>query len=685
MPYLLGNTLVVQKEELIPDWWNCYASLKTTLWRYKEKPYGIKRAQLGGNGRKLLIDFDTLPKEIQDALGDPRKPDHVLVPFFRFDDEATRYYTEFERPNFGHLQPKERDRYILNASVFKALIKLEEARIHERLTKGGSLRATRDVRSVSQSILDDSISFNDYLYQEYKERHNLPSHPRRFRKKFKEFKEESYYCLIKDPEGKSMKNAAKVDDEVISLLNNLFSGQSFKPTAADVIRQYNGFLDGYVQLINNASGEVYDPKSFNKIGDTTVKEYLRSWENKIGTHSKRSGDRQKLMTRMQPYASLEPPVFSGSLISIDDRQPPFKYEGNKRVWFYLAIDVASKAITCWVYGKTKEELILNFYRQLVRNYHEWGFNLPAELECESSLNSSYRNTLLQNGAMFQDVRMFANKARSKMVEREFRELRYSLEKKREGWVARPNPKSEANEAGPGKDILIPYERIIHESLTDIITVNNSPHHVDKTMSKWDYFTQNQNPDLNPTNYKYIMYHIGIPQPTSCNVGLTKLQYKEWVLGNNEEICTGEKLIGLMKKLEGKSFMAYYLDDNEGEVFKAMVYDDEGRYICELLPKPIPARTKIEETEAQKEAREIWSRYETTVVAFMKTQRAALDNITVIDNTPRTISNSFTIPGIHPFEKSEEEAIDLGYAEEEDLPEYIPNENPEITWNKHLKI
>ena len=124
------------------------------------------------------------------------------------------------------------------------------------------------------------------------------------------------------------------------------------------------------------------------------------------------GNRQVLIGDTIPYHSLlHLPAYY-----IDDRQPPFEYAKGKRMWFYNGIDLGSEAFTTWVYGKTKEGIIMEFYRQMVRNYEEWGFKLPYELECESSLNSSFADTFLREGYMFEAVRIEANNARGKCIE-----------------------------------------------------------------------------------------------------------------------------------------------------------------------------------------------------------------------------------------------------------------------------
>ena len=98
MPYIFLNKIVaVELEELVPRFWNSLSSLQQELHRYKEKPFGIKRLQPGGNGRKLLIDFDSLTAVIQDTLGDPRKADHPLQPFFEWDAVAPVFYSKFKR------------------------------------------------------------------------------------------------------------------------------------------------------------------------------------------------------------------------------------------------------------------------------------------------------------------------------------------------------------------------------------------------------------------------------------------------------------------------------------------------------------------------------------------------------------------------------------------------------------
>ena len=434
--------------------------------------------------------------------------------------------------------------------------------------------------------------------------HNLPSHPTRFKEALNKFENVfkyndklyhyNYLSVIKDVEGNRKNNSLKVDEKVLMILNGLFATQSYKPTATEIYRNYSAFLSGYAEVYNEDTGEIYKPNEFPNISESTVKLYISKWENAVATHKKRSGDRQNFINKYIPHHQLERPKFSGSIISIDDRNPPFKDLTGKRVWFYNGIDLASECFTVFVYGKTKEGIIIEFYRQMLRNYTEWGLNIPYELEAESSLNSSFTNTFLQNGYMFENVRIESNNARGKRIERYYKSLRYDVEKKREGWLARPNARLEANQVSQNKITAIPYDEIIENCIEDIYEWNNSPHSKDPSKTRWEYLLEMQNPELKPTNWKAILPYLGYKTPTSCNTGYINLQGKKRAIGLDNQICLGSSLINIMKIIEGKDIDVYWLDDNSGSVMKALAYY-QGRFICEVQEMPKYNRAILERT------------------------------------------------------------------------------------------
>ena len=650
MPHLWNHTnkVAVEVSELVPEFWSSQNVLSMEISRNRDQIYGVKALQRGCRGRKLLIDFDTLPSHVKEALGDPRKVEHNLLYFYKTESEAVDFYTNFRRPDGMHLNPDEIQRYITNASVLISIIQLRARHTMERIKTGLSLKGTNTF------LTSESNSFNEYLEKKGLPVHNLPTHPTRFKEALEAFEIEFTYDgrkwpynfqgIIKDVEGKRKQNALIVDDRTEMILTGLFATQKHKPTAFEIHRSYEAFLAGYAQVYNEETGEMYDPKEFPKLSESTVRNYLTKWENKAATYKARSGDRQKYMTQFKPYHQLARPQFAGSLISIDDRNPPFKDLDGNRVWFYNGIDLASEVFTTFVHGKTKEGIITEFYRQMVRNYTEWGVNLPDGLEAEAALNSSFTETFLKEGYMFQNVRIEANNARGKRIERYFRTLRYEVEKQRDGWLARPHAKSESNQLGAEKVPQLPYENIVAGCIQDLFDWNNSPHSQDPSKTRWEYFLENQHPDLKPTNWKAILPYLGFRQPSSCNTGFVQLQGKARALAMNGEICTGENLIHIMKQIEGKDVEIFWLDDNQGNVLKALAYY-EGRFICELMEMPVYNRAIIERTPEQAAARALQSAYENTVTSFIRQQEKQLASINIIKQSKPAPKNGFFIPGM----------------------------------------
>ncbi|MCC2590324.1 hypothetical protein [Chryseobacterium sp. MFBS3-17] len=686
MPHLWNNSekVAVEVSELVPDFYSSQAFLSKEISRNRENPYGIKSLQRGCRGRRLLIDFDTLPKNIQDALGDPRHVEHVLLYWYKTEAVAVDFYTNFLRPDGMHLNADEIQRYVTNASVLMAVLQLRKKHVEERI------RAGLKLTGLNKFLSDECNSFNEILQKKFGVQHNLPGHHVRFKNDALDPFEQSlnyegtdwpfnFMAIIKDIEGKRKKNALIVDDRTEAILTGLFKTQAHKPTVLEIHRSYEAFLAGYIQVYNEDSGEVYEPKEFPKLSESTVRNWLTKWENMAATYKARSGDRQKYMTKFKPYHQLERPKFAGSLISIDDRNPPFKDLDGNRIWFYNGIDLASEVFTTFVYGKTKEGIILEFYRQMVRNYTEWGISLPDGLEAESALNSSFSDTFLQEGHMFQNVRIEANNARGKRIERYFRTLRYEVEKQREGWLARPHAKSESNQMGAQKVPQLPYEDIVAGCIQDLFDWNNSPHSKDPSKTRWEYFLENQHPELRPTNWKSILPHLGYRQPSSCNAGYVNLQGKARALAINGEIATGETLIHVMKQIEGKEVEIFWLDDNRGGVLKALAYY-EGRFVCELMEMPVYNRAIIERTPEQEEARELQSTYENTVTSFIRRQEKQLANINIISQPKPAPKNGFYIPGmsLNRFTPDTDEAEIIEQPDEdEDFAPVAPN----VSWQQ----
>lgn len=581
----------------------------------------------------MLVWFNTLPTHWQELLVNVWGEAQKLIQQTLFeqnyvrDMEAFSFFSFYKFEDQTSLDRAKVDEYTINASVLNTIGKVYDMRRKLRKELRGGVK---DIWSI---ITTESNRFKETV------EHTLPENERRLREKFNAYKKNGYTELIH--KGHRQTNALKVDDLHMELLNNMFSGLDHKPTYAEVAQTYKGFLSGYVEVINESTGEIYDPKDFKSLSVATVWNHLSKWENKIGNYLSRSGDRQRYMALFKPYHKLLQPQFAGSIISIDDRQPVFEYEKGKRMWFYNGIDLGSEAFTCWVYGTEKAGIIMEFYRQMVRNYAMWGLSLPAELEGELNLNASFKDTFLQEGNMFQYVRIEANNARGKRIEQYYRPLRYNYEKKREGWLARPFALSESNQARTDKKTIIPYDEIVKGCLNDIQIWNNTEHSKIKGMSRWDVFLAMQNPKLRPINYHGILPYLGFKETSSVNAGIIRFRNDKFLLGMDGVICTGDTLIKMMQQVEGKNIDIYYLDDNYGSVLKAHIYIDD-RFVCEAVPQPGYNRARIEQTKEDLINRELMSKYVNTIESFGRRKKSGLNKLTVIDNRPVTIGNSFKI-------------------------------------------
>ncbi|GAB6123054.1 hypothetical protein [Dysgonomonas termitidis] len=610
----------------------------------------VIKLRINAPNSPMLVQLDTLPQKWQEAVavmwGNPPRlvQQSLFEKHFVRDMAAFDFYSWTFRFDDGTGLDKDKiDEYTLNASVLNTAGRIYDMRYKLRKELRG------EVRDIWGIITTEINRFKT------ESGHTLPENEQYLRRVYNKYKTGSYKAIIS---GKHKNiNARKVFDHTEQLLNNLFAGVEQKPTAAEVAGQYDGFLSGYVEVINNETGELYNPKEYKQISESTIRTYLTKWENEIGTHKKRSGDRQKYMQRFKPYHSLNQPGFAGSIISIDDRQPVFKYAENKRMWFYNGIDLGSEAFTCWVYGKEKAGIISEFYRQMVRNYAQWGLNLPAELEGELNLNASFKDTFLKEGNMFQYVRIEANNARGKRIEAYYRPLRYKYEKRRAGWLARPFALSEANQAGPGAEKIIPYDEIVEGCLRDIQTWNNSEHSKIKGMSRWDVFLSMQNPKVRPTNYHGILPYLGYKTETSVHAGIIRFRNSEFLLGMDGVIAVGNKLINLMKQAENRDIDIYWLNNNFGGVLKAHIYIGN-QFICEAVEKPRYNKARIEQTDEDLINRELMSKYVATTEAYGKNRAKQIDNVTIVDNRPVTVGNSFVMPGLHNPVISDETARTL---------------------------
>lgn len=639
------DKIAVRTWELIPKYYKNIDVLKSTVQRYKNQSYGIKKLQSGGNGRELLIDFDSLDKHIQEELGDPRKVTCWMDKFFSINDDANTFFSKYRFENGRGLDNKYIKEYTMNASTLIAAKMLRSAREHERLGRGGSLRG------VPQTIWVDVMNYKKIQEMKYGYSHTLPNNERRFADSLKRFEAEGYISLISKKHNNT--NALKVTADVIEVLNGLFAGTRLKPSPTSVARQYVKFLMKEIEVIDNETAEVLNPLKYPPLEERIITAYLNKWEHRISNHKVRAGDRQRYMNKYRITHRLDKPQRAGSIISVDDRNPPFVLPDGSRVWFYIGIDLASEAWTTYVYSKDKKGIINDFYRNMVRDYVSYGVGLPLEIECESALNSSLKNSVLQEDMLFRKVRIERNNSTGKKIEQYFRKIRYGLEKEEEGWQGRPFARNEANQPKTETPIHLEYKAIVELTIRRMQEWNNMEHPEVKGKTRWEVFLENQRDDLS-YNWDGILSVMGKVTQTSCRVGYIELNGQEWCIGQEGELAVGEKLIATMKNVEGKKLTVRWLDDKEGNVIKAYAYIKD-RYVCELVPVPRYNRAFFERTEQDFENQKLMKLYANTVTDFGRKQAQNIKKLTIIKRTATT-EEEVTIAEELPWPTEEEQIV-----------------------------
>lgn len=239
MPHLhTDNTWVVCEWELVPRFYNSLNHLKVEIHRYKRRADGIKKIQSGGNGRNMLISFDSLRPDIKEQIGDPRKADNVLERFYTVDPDAALFYSQYELSDGTALSATLQEEYTINASVLQACIILCRER--------KAIRGT--ARNLMSSVLNDAIHFKGVMKNKYNTTHTLPESQKRFKECLSnfqtpfEYRGRSYdvnYTSIISGKLRNL-NRAKIKDGDLSL--DILQG---------MLENHNQYDDRFIQIAYN--------------------------------------------------------------------------------------------------------------------------------------------------------------------------------------------------------------------------------------------------------------------------------------------------------------------------------------------------------------------------------------------------------------------------------------------------
>jgi hypothetical protein len=184
--YYQNNILCVQA-----NWLMSAAIVSETNYKNLTIRGHIKRLQLGGNGRKALIQFDTMRTDIKnkviELVGDPYEKITTIkfADYIEDDQKAYEFYTNFTLDSGDVLPEKARLEYRANANVCNAIQYLLNSKIAQRkVLAGGKL-------NVWQKIAEVVSQLPKHTYP-----HSLPSNHRRLKVKVNQYLNSGYEVFI---------------------------------------------------------------------------------------------------------------------------------------------------------------------------------------------------------------------------------------------------------------------------------------------------------------------------------------------------------------------------------------------------------------------------------------------------------------------------------------------------------
>ncbi|MFC4262439.1 hypothetical protein ACFOWM_06105 [Ferruginibacter yonginensis] len=444
----------------------------------------------------------------------------------------------------------------------------------------------------------------------------------------------------------------KVTDDTEQLLNDIYVLNE-KPNYTKVHTIYTKFLKGKISLVNRVTGEVYDHTQYKELSVSTVYSYVSAWENKVVTQKKRSSDKIAYNDTHRPYVSLERPHFAGSLISMDDRDLPFKTINNIRVKAYLAMDVASECFIAHSFNATDKDLTLVYdcFTNMYHNLEKWGYNQPAEVEVEQHLMSSLKEGILKEGALFPYVR-FAQGAnpQEKSIENAFRRVRYTVDKQVDGWIPRPFAKDEANQSRTEDDIKTAYtpEQVIAIAKANIDEWNNQLHFNQKEfkgLTRLQVWQQKQNENLLPIRWQQVAKYLGKKTPSSINRGEIRAFNSLYVLDDINQRAELEN---------GKDLTINGFEKANGSIDEVYVYKND-ELICTAYKKLRTQKARIEQTEEDKIKMAHQRKYIAVFDAKVKAQKQQLNELAIINNDA---INKIDVEDVQIIETVKEQPVEI---------------------------
>jgi len=201
-----NTILCLEYAELVP------LIISSDAYKWSKKRGKLTTHGRGGNGNKVLIEFESLPQKYKERViehyGNPYEyvAQQPILSLISFDKKAHDFYSGFILPNGLHLPDKYVERYTTNANWLNMIIHL-----------------TTDKKALKNDLNISVTSFWDIVTRMIKTRNvKLPSSEKRLKENIKEYQQDGYRSLI-DVHRFGNSNSRKIDDTAKALLIEMLS------------------------------------------------------------------------------------------------------------------------------------------------------------------------------------------------------------------------------------------------------------------------------------------------------------------------------------------------------------------------------------------------------------------------------------------------------------------------------
>ena len=601
----------------------------------------LNRTRHGGNGRSALIEYDSMPLNIKDKIieliGNPYKAvkynnfrKHLLP-----DRVAITFFSGYKKPNGHYLRTEKAKQYHQNAMFLNAIHIISQNASARRKTLGG--------RSVG--IWENLTKITAELKEEFA--HSLPGAEFRLRNVYKKYRADSYISLVHGNVGNQ--NTRKVTEKLEQLILAIYVRDN-KPYPNMVNDVYKRFLNGDDTLFDKTTGEVFDRSDFMNskgefvnISDSIIRDYINSPKNRPLLDSLRN-DFHYYNNSQRPHSHRHSPHFSGSKISLDDRDLPRVYSENSkgklttsRVKTYYAYDVTSHALIGVSYSKKKDaELFLDCLRNMFQFLHRHDVGMPMEMEVEHHLVSKFKNDLMKSGELFSHVHFCAaGNSQEKRAEHFNKEKKYGFEKRYHDGVGRfylteaNRPKQSKRWDDDGMHAYNKkhtYDELVADDLWIQEQYNNGlhPNQVKyKGQSRMQVFLNNLNDSMVKYSEAKVAKFVGMSVKTS-------IRRNQYVVAFRDKFVLPTPAVMALLKPNNKTVVAYGLPNESGIINNVHLYQDEN-FIASCKQLQTYNEAIAERTETDNEIRTDQAKYIAKYDKIVRDARKELPKIEIIKN------------------------------------------------------